>query len=558
MGPFIVDICRRYPELVVFLSIAVGYFLGRIKIKGFSLGCTASVLLVALGLGQMDIQIPALLKQVGFALFIFAIGYKVGPQFFGALKKEGLHYIWISLVVAFTGLAAALCLGKLFAFDPGTTAGILGGAMTQSTVIGTADGAILSLPVTAAERTVLQSNVAIAYAITYIFGAIGMIVLFKLLPKILRIDLRAQAKTIEKNMSGAEEETGPEMFSWFKSLNLRAYQAGFSGKTVRELEAMFEGKVVVEKVKHGDRVMEPTPDLIIHAGDKIALVGDRHEFLDAERLIGPEVDDRAVVDIIGEIVGVCVLNKEVVGKTLGEISKRFGHKVFLRRVTRMGHELPLTRDTVVNKCDVLHVSGARKDVEEFVRSLGYAERFTVQTDLVMVGFGCVLGILVGIVAIPVAGIPITLGVGGGILISGLFFGWLRAVHPTFGQIPAGAQWVFTDLGLNLFIACVGLTAGTSAVHALKTTGGPIFLAGIVVTLAPAIVGLIFGRLVLRLDPALLFGALTGAQTATPALNAVKEEADSSVPALGFAVPYAFGNVVLTIWGTVIVHVIKHL
>jgi putative transport protein len=200
------------------------------------------------------------------------------------------------------------------------------------------------------------------------------------------------------------------------------------------------------------------------------------------------------------------------------------------------------------------VAGGRKEVEAFIKYLGYAERSTSTTDLIMVGAGCVVGTLIGLITVPVFGIPITLGVGGGVLVAGLVCGWLRAVHPTFGQIPSGAQWIFTDLGLNLFIASVGLTAGPKAVHALQTTGGAVFIAGAILSLMPMIIGLIFGRVVLRLEPVLLFGALTGAGTVTPALNALKEEANSSAPALGYAVPYAFGNVILTVWGTVLVHV----
>lgn len=557
MMDYVVDLAQTYPQLVVFLAIAIGYYIGKLKFFGFSLGSTASVLLVALVLGQMDIEIPALLKAVGFALFIFAIGYKVGPQFFGALKKEGLHYVWISLVVAFTGLITAITLGKIFNFGPGIVAGMLGGAMTQSTVIGTADGAIKGLLISEAQKSVMQSNVAIAYAITYIFGVAGMVLFYKMVPKLLRIDLKKDAKDLEAKMSGSADdlESKPELFAWYKRLNLRAYKVKVSGKNVKDIEAMFPGKVVVEKIKRGKELVNPTPELLINAGDEVAFVGERSAFLEAEKFIGQEVDDRGVVDIIGEIMSVCVLNKNIVGKTLGEISKEYGQNVFLRKIFRQGHELPLTRSTVVSKCDLLQVAGASKDVEAFVKNIGYVERPTATTDLIMVGLGIVAGTLIGLISVPIAGIPVTLGVGGGILVSGLVCGWLRAVHPTFGQISSGAQWIFTDFGLNLFIACVGLTAGPKAVHALQTTGGTVFLAGAILTLMPAIVGLIFGRYILKLDPVLLFGALTGAETVTPALNAVKEESGSATPALGFAVPYAFGNVILTIWGTIIVHVI---
>ncbi len=559
MMHYIVDTCRAYPEIVVFLALAIGYFIGKIKIFKFNLGSTAGVLIAALLLGQMDIVVTPLLKTVGFALFIFCIGYKVGPQFFGALKKEGLKYIWLSLFVAVIGLVAAIALGKIFGFDKGTTAGLLGGAMTQSSVIGTADGAIKHLGVSAAQKAILESNVAIAYAITYLFGVAGLVVFFKLVPRLMRINLKDEAMKLEKEMSGNSDDTtkSPELFSWYKQLNLRAYRVinkNIVQKTVKELEGMFPGKVAIDRIKRASQIIEPQPDTVIQSDDIIAIVGNRKEFLKADEMIGPEVDDRDVVDLIGEILDICVIKSPAAGKTLGEISAQHGHGCFLRKITRQGHEMPLARGTVVHKCDVLQVAGARKDVEKLVGYLGYPERSTAATDLIMVGIGCAIGTMLGLLSVKIMGIPITLGIGGGVLVSGLICGWLRAVHPTFGQIPNGAQWVFTDLGLNLFIACVGLTAGPKALSAIQTTGGSIFIAGAMLSLIPHITGIAFGRLVLKLNPVLLFGALTGAGTVTPALNALKEETGSSIPALGYTVPYAFGNVILTIWGTVIINV----
>ncbi len=559
MIQYIIDTCRAYPQIVVFLALAIGYFIGKIKIFKFNLGSTAGVLIAALILGQMDIVVTPLLKTIGFALFIFCIGYKVGPQFFGALKKEGLKYIWLSLFVAVIGLVTAISLGKIFGFDKGTTAGLLGGAMTQSSVIGTADGAIKHLAVSAAQKTTLESNVAIAYAITYVFGVAGLVVFFKLVPRLMRINLKDEAMKLEKEMSGGSDDItkSAELFSWYKRLNLRAYRVinkNITQKTVKELEGMFPGKVAIDRIKRASQIIEPQPDTVIQSDDIVAIVGGRKEFLKADEMIGPEVDDRDVVDLIGEILDICVIKSQAAGKTLGEISAQHGHGCFLRKITRQGHEMPLAKDTIVHKCDVLQVAGSRKDVERLVGYLGYPERPTAATDLIMVGIGCAIGTALGLLSVKIMGIPITLGIGGGVLVSGLICGWLRGIHPTFGQIPTGAQWIFTDLGLNLFIACVGLTAGPKALHAIQTTGASIFIAGAILSLIPHITGIAFGRMVLKLNPVLLLGALTGAGTVTPALNALKEETGSSVPALGYTVPYAFGNVILTIWGTVIVNV----
>jgi len=481
MVDHVVNICRTYPQIVIFLAIALGYFIGKIKIRGFSLGATTGCLLAALVLGQMDVEVGELLKTVGFALFIFAIGYKVGPQFFGGLKKEGIHYLWIALVVAVTGLVSAICLGKLLGFDQGTTAGLLSGAMTQSSVIGTAEGAITQLAVSAADKTILDSNVAVAYAITYVFGTAGLIVFFRLLPGILNVDLKHQAVKLESQMSGTDQTESPALFSFYNRLNLRTYRVennDLVGRTVKDLESLLPGRVAVERLKRGAEVVAPEPGTVLQKGDVSSLMGARDSFLKAEETIGPEVVDRGALDLVGENLEICVTKPNAVGKTLGEIAKMGFHGVFLRKITRQGHELPITRDTVIHKCDVAQLVGAREDVEKAVENLGYPERSTSATDLIIVGAGIVLGTLLGLLAIPVGGIPITLGVGGGVLVSGLVFGWLRSLHPTFGDMPGAAQWILTDLGLNLFITCVGLSAATRVVHGFQTAGMSIFVAGI--------------------------------------------------------------------------------
>lgn len=556
----ILEVCRDYPQIVLFLALAIGYSIGKLKIFGFNLGSTAGCLLAALVLGQMHIDVPPLVKTIAFALFIFAIGYKVGPQFFGALKKDGLNYIWISLVVALSGLAIAIIIGKVFGFGKGMTAGLLSGAMTQSSVIGTAEGAIHHLVgATDAEKATMTSNVAIAYAITYIFGTAGMVLFMKIVPKMMKIDLKAESRKLEAELSGGSADTdeSPDLFNWHKRLNLRALKVTKSeaiGKKVSEVKKLFPGPVAIDKIKRGTQIIIPTLDTVIESGDVIGAVGPRESLVGADEVIGPEVNDKDVADLVGEILRVVILKKEAVGKTLGQLSKEYGSGIFLRSFVRTGQELPLSKKTPVIRCDILEVAGSKDDVENFVSKVGYPERTEITTDLAMVGLGCMLGTILGLLAVPIAGIPITLGVGGGVLVSGLICGWLRAVHPTFGRIPTATQWIMTDLGLNLFIACVGLIAGPRALHALQTNGGALFFAGVLVTLVPAFAGLVFGKYIIKLNPVLLFGAITGAETCTASLNALKEEADSSAPALGYTVCYAFGNVILTIWGTVIVSV----
>lgn len=545
------------PELLVFLSLAIGYFIGKIKIKGFGLGTTASVLLAALVLGQISIEVSPLLKNISFALFAFSIGYQVGPQFFGSLKKEGLKYIWLALVVALVGLATAMLLGKLLRFDQGTTAGLFAGAMTQSAVIGTAQGAIAHLPVSDTVKATLDGNVAVAYAITYLFGTVGVIIFFKLLPGLMGINLKAEARKLETELgSGSELEKRPELFSWSRMVGVRAYVVSnqkIIGKTVKEVEEQFPARIAINKIKRGGELLAASLEKTIAPQDILIIEGRYAGLIDAPEIIGREIDVSSVTEMIGEALDICVLNPAVIGKSLAELAKSsYTHGLFLRQITRQGRQLPVMPGTIINKCDVIQVVGEKQDVDRIADKLGYPQRPTSATDLVMLGLGCTLGTLLGMIVITVMGVPLTLSAAGGVLVAGLFFGWLRSLHPTFGQIPDGGQWILNDLGLNLFIACIGLSSGRQALQALLASGLSVFLAGIVVALVPIAAGLLFGKYILRMNPVLLLGALTGARVIPPALNTLEEDAESSTLVLGFAAPFAFANVFLTIMGSIIV------
>ena len=223
---------------------------------------------------------------------------------------------------------------------------------------------------------------------------------------------------------------------------------------------------------------------------------------------------------------------------------------------RGGEEIPFTPATVVNRGDLLQIAGPREDVERAGTALGYIERPSSETDIVFVGLGIVLGGFVGLMSITLAGLPLSLTASGGALIMGLVFGWLRSVRPTFGRIPEPALWVFDTVGLAVFIGVVGLNAGPSFVAGLRATGPSLLVVGFVVAVLPHIVALLFGRFVLKMNPLILFGACAGAGTVTAALRAIQDESDSKLPVLGYTVPYAVGNILLTAWGPVIVLFMK--
>jgi len=549
---------REHQELAVFLTLAVGFFIGRLRVGTFSLGTAVGTLLAGVAIGQLNIQVPAVVKYVFFDLFLFTTGYKVGPQFFRALKKDALPQLAITLVLCVTCLLAAFTAAKLLGYDVGTAAGMLAGAFTESTVIGTASDAIGRLAtISDAEKTRLVNNIPVAYAVTYLIGT-AFIVWFlpNVGPKLMRVNLKEEARKLRAKIA-ASDAGEPETPSAYQALAVRAYQVtnpNLINRSVAELEARpKQARVFISRIRRDGRIIEPNPDTVVRESDVIAVL-TRSELLTARGAeIGAEVDDKELLDFPIEFLDVVITNKSLVGKTIVELAGMdFARGVFLKKLTRVGEPMPFSPATRIERGDVMTLIGATRDVERAAKNLGYADRQTVMTDMIFVGLGIVLGGLVGLLTITIGGLPLTLTASGGALIMGLIFGWLRAVHPTFGRIPVSAMWIFDTVGLTVFMACVGLAAGPSFFSGLQKSGISLVFVGLVIAVLPHTVSILFGRYVLKMNPVIVLGACSGAGTITAALRAIQEEAQSDLPALGYTVPYAIGNIVLTAWGPVLV------
>src|SRR5216110_1372407 len=548
---------REHQELAVFLTLAIGFLIGRVRIGSFSLGTTVGTLLAGVAIGQLNIGVPATVKYVFFDLFLFTTGYKVGPQFFRALKKDALPQVALTLVLCVTCLLGAFAAAKLLGYDIGTAAGLLAGAFTESTVIGTASDAIGRLAISAADKTSLTNNIPVAYAVTYLIGT-AFIVWFlpNVGPKLMRVNLKEEARKLRAKIA-ASDAGEPETPSAYQALAVRAYQVtnpNLINRSVAELEARpKQARVFISRIRREGRIIEPDPDTIVREGDVIAVL-TRSELLAARGTeIGAEVDDKELLDFPIEFLDVVITNKSLVGKTIVELAGMdFARGVFLKKLTRLGEPMPFSPATQVERGDILTLVGATRDVARAAKDLGYADRQTVMTDMIFVGLGIVLGGLVGLLTITIGGLPLTLTASGGALIMGLIFGWLRAVHPTFGRIPGSAMWIFDTVGLTVFMACVGLAAGPSFFSGLQKSGISLVFVGLVIAVLPHTVSILFGRYVLKMNPVIVLGACSGAGTITAALRAIQEEAQSDLPALGYTVPYAIGNIVLTAWGPALV------
>jgi len=544
---------RENPELAIFLTLAIGFVIGRLRIGTFRLGNVVGTLLAGVLVGQLDVKIDPLVKTVFFSLFLFATGYKVGPQFFRGLRKNAASQALLTLVLCAVSLVTTVVAAKVMGYDCGTAAGLLAGAFTESTVIGTAGNTISRLGLPEAETTRLLNNIPVAYAVSYLVGTSFVVwFLSSLAPRLLRVNLKEESRKLEAQ-SASKEETGTR--SAYREWDVRSFRipAAWAGRRVADVEGSFApARVFLGRLRREARILDVSPDTVLQSGD-VAVVGARRHVLLAEgHPFGEETEDRELLDVPMAALDVVVTRREVAERSLSEIAEEYGRGVVLLKLVRGGEEIPFAPGTVVNRGDLLRLAGAERDVERAGLALGYIERPSSETDVVFVGLGILLGGLFGALTLRVGDLPISLTASGGALIMGLVFGWLRSVRPTFGRIPEPALWIFDTIGLAVFIGCVGLAAGPSFVAGLRTTGPGLVVVSLLVALTPHLSAVLFGRYVLKMNPVFLLGACAGAGTATAALRAVQDEAGSKLPVLGYTVPYAIGNILLTAWGPVIV------
>lgn len=560
---WVIHLLRQHSELAIFLTIAAGFWIGKIKVGQFSLGIVTSVLLVGVLVGQLNITIEEPVKSVFFLLFLFAIGYKVGPQFFRGLKKDGLPQVGFAVLMCVGCLVITWILALIMGYNAGEAAGLLAGAQTISAVIGVADDTINGLNISTEQKNNMINIIPVAYAVTYIYGTAGSAwVLSSLGPKMLGglEKVKAACKELEAKM-GTSEADEPGFEHARRPVVFRAYTIENdwfgNGKTVEQLESYFisQGKrLFVERMRHNHTIInEILPGQLLQKGDEVVLSGRREFAIGEEDWIGEEVIDPQLLDFPVEVLPVMIHKKPYANRKLEFIRKQpFMHGVSVRRIKRAGIDIPVFAQTVVDSDDTLELVGLKKEVETAAKQLGYIDRPTNATDMVFVGIGILIGGIIGALAIHIGGVPISLSTSGGALIAGLVFGWLRSKHPTFGQIPESSLWVLNNVGLNMFIAVVGISAGPSFIQGLKEVGPMLFIIGILATSLPLLLGLILARYVFHFHPALALGCTAGARTTTAALGAIQEAVGSETPSLGYTVTYAVGNTLLIIWGVVIV------
>jgi putative transport protein len=550
---------RQYPEIAIFLTLAFGYYFGKFTFKGIGLGSVTATLLAGVIIGQIGITISTPLKATVFLMFLFAVGYGVGPQFVRGVAKDGLPQAIFAAVQCVFCLLVPFAVAKIVGYDLGYAAGLYSGSQTISAAMGLSTDAINRLGLAADQTKNLLNSMPVAYAVTYIFGTVGSALVIALLgPALLRLDLVAACKDYEEKNGGSKELGGPGS-AWHR-WEVRAFRVKPGGKVkgLRAIEAealVPDARIFVLRVRRDGKIEDATADTVLQEGDVVAVAGAREVLLRVVGEGGTEVEDPELLSVPIEGVDVYVTNKAVDGKTLTEIAQiPAARGVFLRKITRgaTATTIPILPNTQINRGDLLTLVGRTQDTTAAAKLLGVADRPTDVADVAFIGGAITLGAFVGALVLKIHGVPLTLSTAGGALIAGLVFGWLRSVRPLFGRIPSPTVWFMNSVGLNIFIAVVGISAGPGFVNGLKTQGISLFLWGALATTVPLILGMFVGKYIFRFHDALLLGIVSGARTTTASLGLVCDRSHSQVPALGYTVTYAVGNTLLTIWGMVLI------
>ena len=545
------------PVISIFVCLALGYLIGKLKIKSFTIGATVGTLLVGLLIslvfkGAGTYQIDGTVKTIFFSLFIFAIGYEVGPSFFASLKSSGLKIIILSLFFAVAAFVVSIVLFKAFGIGAGEAGGILAGSLTQSAILGTADSTMKGM-LSGTELKTAESQMAIAYALTYVFGTVGVVVFLKNgAAKLIGVNL---TDTVKKKIDQTNFHESSSENTVVGNIKARAFcienGAEFIGKTIGSVEEQYGDDLTITQIIRKGKKVNLASDVQLLEGDTVTIIGLLDAVLHFEAPGMKETDD-------SEALKLDVIKQEIVltNHFSLDVIKHLSENGIVISERKRDNNV-LSEDQALKALDHLTLVGPKDLIAKVVKKLGYVKDTGTETDVSFISMGLVVGLLIGAISFVVSGIPITLGSGGGALIGGLLFGYYQDKHSNYGLMPKATRWFCKSVGLNLFIAIVGLTSGASFLSALQSMGVKVLLIGVLVTILPHIASVYFGRFVLKLDAVDIIGALCGAGTCTAALNGVVEEYESSIFAVAYTPGYAMGNILLTVLGPLVVAMCIH-
>ncbi len=531
------------PLLALMIVIATGFTLGRVQFRGLSLGPAGGTLFAGLLLGRLGLPTgsasdagPSLVAALGFALFLYAVGFDAAPHFFASFReRRGWRYLGVAILVNAIALLVAVTAGRLFDLAPSTTAGLLAGALTSAPTFAAA-----------AEIAEDPTGLALSFALCYPFGLAAVVLAVQVIPRWLGEDLSRGAA------SAAEGDANAQSLGKNASPRLRrAYRVQSEqvvGRSLAELALTRRSGCVIARLHRNAATLVPTADTVLERDDLVLAVGRVSELHAFERLVGPEEFAPELARPAHPPRRIEVRRPEVFGRSLADLGLIHRHRCVVTRVDRGRLWLEPDGEVVLAPGDVLEVAGERDDLRAVARELGRFEQSFRHTDVATYAAGIVFGLLLGALRLPFAGLELGLGFAGGLLVAGLLFGSRPRIGPLRTHVPAEARQLVRDLGILLFIGEAGLRAGERLAVAGLGDAGPVLVAGGLVTLASLLVPLLIARRFLSLRPVEAWGSVAGGLTSSAALHAVKEASDSNEPAIPYAAAYALASVLATMAG----------
>jgi len=547
------------PYILLFFTVGMAVLVGKFSVKGYGLGMVAAAVVVGAALATwastygVKLQLDNFAKSLFYYLFMYGVGLRVGPAFFNSLKKDGITFTILAVVCSVLGLVLVVLACGWFGLPAGAAGGVLAGSQTMSAAIGTAEmameqGAYRLPPGTTTEQ--VSGMIALGYGVTYIWGTVGIILICKYLPRWWGVDARKAAREYEQ--AHGVRNVDDAALTGYRGGGLRAYRLdnpGTAGQSIGELRRRYPQYRIVN-VRRGDESVGAAPDLVLQAGDVIALGGRLGDLTANLGLIGAEVDDAKALNVPLDQAEILVTSKELVGQPLKALATEdFAGQLQVTRLERSGEPIPVGSETELKRLDVLFVTGLKSAVDKAAGVLGKIARPSTSTDLLTLSAGMVLGLLIGKVNVPVGDFSVGLGNAGGLLLSGILVSSVVSRLRYFGSTPNAARNILEDLGLVTFIAIVGINAGATLLEQL--TGSialKIFAAGFIASTIPPFITWAIGYHVFKINPAVLMGGVAGSRSHSGPAREAAKEIDSTVPWVGFPVGYAVSGVLYTVFG----------
>ncbi len=508
---------------VLFLILALGALLGSFTWRGISLG-TAGVLFAALVFGHFGLSVPKAVMDLGLLLFVYSVGLQAGPRFFRMFRKQGFRFVTIGVAVALAGALATLAVAYIFKIPDDLAAGLYSGALTCTPALAA------SLEAFSRAMPDLSVAVSVGYGIAYPFSMIGVVLLVQFLPKVLKRDLRAEETTW---LAERQEELPLLVVK-----QLRITNPNLEGKSLREVNPHRLAHINITRVLREGRVAMVTPDLVLHQGDVVMVVGPQKEMEKIKLVLGEEIE--VPMDMNSNIAtqDLEMTSSAFVGKTLAELGVWDNYGVVITRLRRQGLEISPIGSVMLEIGDGLHVVGERTDVQKFVKKAGGDTRRAQETNMLPYLIGLVLGIGLGIIPFRLAsGVEVKLGISGGAFLVSLLIGHFGRLGSLRLYVPLAAKNLTRELGLMLFLAGAGSNAGAQLVQVIQTQGWSLLISGAIITIVSVAVGLFLTLRVFKLQTLGSLGALTAAMTNPPGLSAANNQTSTDLSTLSYASVY---------------------